>query len=211
MKRAVVLAVAGVLCPAIAHAKGEGDGSYGRLEGDLAFVGGVGGGVVAKSGRPLLSGDVRLRYLEAAGATFSYEEADALGRADTGDLRRAFLAGVELRPLFPIRFLKAKETGDRFFDMVLDSIALDVGAFWAVREGSGSRRPGIATGLAVEAPITGRATGLWLRLSGSLRWASPTLEGDDDPAGRMVVFGLGLAWHHTFAAGLVQRGDAPPR
>lgn len=214
MKRALVAAA--VVLPSMfgattAHAKAEGDGAYGRLEGDLAVAFGLGGGLVAATGRPLLSSDLRLRYLEAAGATVSYEEADALGHAGIGELRRAFLAGVELRPLFPIRFLKAKETGRAFFDLVLDSLALDVGTFWAVREGDGVRRPGLYAGLAVELPITGRASGLWLRVSSSLRWAAPTLEGTHDPSGRMVVLGLALAWHETFGAGLVQRGDAPPR
>jgi len=210
------LAFACVLGPAItgasgAHARGEGDGAYGRLDGDLTFVGGVGAGVIAAQARPLATGELRLRYLEAAGIAVSYEEADALGRATTGELRRALLAGVELRPLFPVRFLKAQQTGHRFFDLVLDSIALDVGSFWAVREGSGVRRPGFYAGLAVEAPLTGGASGLWARLSGTVRWAAPRLEGDDDPSGRMVVLGLGLAWHQTFGAGLVQRGDEPPQ
>ena len=37
------------------------------------------------------------------------------------------------------------------------------------------------------------------------------IEGADDPTGRTVVFGLGLAWHHVFAPGIVQKGDEPPQ
>jgi hypothetical protein len=186
------------------------DGSYGRLDGDLTFVGGVGGSVVAHDGSALASGDLRLRYLDAAGASVSYEE--GLSRTGGfGSLRRAFLAGVEFRPLFPIRFLKAKQTGEGFFDLTLDSLSLDVGAWLPQRMGSASRRFGMYAGIAVELPLFARASGLWVRLSSQLRWAPQRLEGDDDPSGRSVVFGLGLAWHQVFGAGLVQKGDEPPR
>ena len=187
----------------------KGDGSYGRLDGDLTFVGGVGGSAVAHDGAALGSADVRLRYLDAAGAMLSYEEGLSRGGA-IGGLRRAFLAGVELRPLFPIRFLKARETGQGFLDLTLDSLALDVGAWLPQRTGSASRRFGFFTGVAVEMPLFARASGLWVRLSTQVRWAPQRLEGSDDPAGRSVVFGVGLAWHQTFGAGLVQRGDDPP-
>lgn len=211
MKRAVVLAFALAGASPAAVARANGDGAYGRLDGDLSFVGGVGGAVVAHGGRPMLTGDLRLRYLESAGASFSYEEADALGRPAAGELRRSLLAGVELRPLFPVRFLKAKQTGRAFFDLMLDSFALDVGSFWAVREGHSTARPGLYAGLALEAPLAARASGPWLRLSAQVRWADTRLEGDHDPTGRMVVLGLGFAWHQSFGAGLVQRGDEPPQ
>jgi hypothetical protein len=210
-RAAALVAIACALAPAVAHAKAEGDGAYGRLDGDLGFVGGLGAGIIAASGRPLAEGDLRLRYLDAAGIAASYEEADAFGRASPGELRRAFLAGVELRPLFPVRFLKAQETGRRFSDLLLDSVSLDVGSFWALREASGVRRPGLYAGLAVEAPVTGSARGLWARFSAQIRWAAPRVEGADDPTGRMIVLGFGFAWHHPFASGLVQRGDEPPQ
>jgi len=193
------------------RAADTGDGAYGRLDGDLTFVGGLGGGVVAGDGRGLASGDLRLRYLDAAGATFTYEEADAFGRTSSaGTLRRAFLAGLELRPLFPIRFLKARETGRGFFDLTLDSLALDVGTWWPIREATAVRRPGMYVGAAIEMPLFARASGLWLRFSGQLRWAAPRLEGDSDPGGRSVVLGVGIAWHQVFGGQLVERGDERP-
>jgi hypothetical protein len=185
-----------------------GDGAYGRLDGDLTFVGGLGAGVVAHDGRVLAGGDLRLRYLDAAGAAFSYEEADVFGRTTSaGTLRRAFLAGIELRPLFPIRFLKAQQTGRGFVDLTLDSIALDVGTWWPIREATAVRRPGMYVGAAFELPLFARASGLWLRFSGQLRWAAPRLEGDADPTGRTVVLGIGLAWHQVFGGRIVERGD----
>jgi hypothetical protein len=208
LKRAA-FAMFGLLVPSVAQAAG--DGAYGRLSGDLALVVGAGGGVLAHDGRPFGSADARLRYLEVAGASLSFDEADTLGRAGPGQLRRAALAGVELRPLFPVRFLKARQTGRAIFDLTLDSLALDVGAVWTVREGRDAARPGMYAGLAIEAPLAARADGLWLRLWTQLRWTAPSLEGDRDPSGRTLVLGLGVAWHATFAGGLVQRGDEPLR
>ncbi len=204
------------LLSSTALAADEGDGSYGRLDGDLTFVGGLGAGVVAPTdtntgGRALASGDLRLRYLDAAGVSFTYEEADAFGRTSHGGtLRRAFLAGIELRPLFPIRFLKAKQTGKSFFDLTLDSLSLDVGTWLPVREATAVRRFGMYVGLAFELPLFARASGLWLRLSSQLRWAPPRIEGDVDDTGRAVVFGVGVAWHEVFGPHVVQRGDEPP-
>lgn len=208
--RLAAAAVVTLLLPSTAFAADKGDGAYGRLDGDLTFVGGVGGGVVARDGTALASVDTRLRYLDAAGISFSYEEADAFGRTSKqGTLRRAFVAGIELRPLFPIRFLKARETGRGFFDLALDSLSLDVGTWWPVREATAVRRPGMYVGGAFELPLFARASGLWLRFSTQVRWAAPRLEGDVDDSGRMIVFGLGLAWHEVFGPHIVQRGDAP--
>ncbi len=202
--------------PARAAPGDGGDGAYGRLAGDVTVVTGVGAGVVAGTARtearPFAAGDLRLRYLDAAGVSVSYEEADALGRAsEPGAIRRALLAGVELRPLFPVRFFKGQQTGARFLDLVVDSIALDVGTWWSARRASDVDRPGFYLGTALELPITGEATGLWLRLAGTLRWSSPRLEGEGDPGGRVFALGVGLAWHQVVGPLLVQRGDAPLR
>ncbi len=195
-----LLAVSALLVSGAASA----DGAYGRLDGDLTAVVGAGASVVRDSA--LASGDLRLRYLDAAGAAVSYEEGLS-GTGGIGSVRRAFLAGVELRPLFPIRFLKAKQTGHGFFDLTLDSLSLDMGAWLPQRVGSASRRFGMYAGVAVELPLFARASGLFLRLSSQVRWAPERLEGSDDPQGRAVMFGAGLAWHQVFGAGLVQKGD----
>src|SRR3954466_2291387 len=94
-----------------AHAE-PGDGAYGRLKGDLTLVVGVGGGLVAKSDRKLVTGDLRVRYLDAVGVALTYEEADAFksSTVDHGDVHRSFISALEIRPLFPIRFLRNKES-----------------------------------------------------------------------------------------------------
>lgn len=210
---AVIVASSGglLLAAAPAHAEGS-DGAYGRLKGDVTLVVGVGGGVVARSDRKLVSGDLRLRYLDAIGAAFVYEEADAFKSAtvDHGALHRSFITALEIRPLFPIRFLKNMESKQRFFELVLDSIGLELGTVWAVREGNATRRPGWLLGLGVEVPIVAAATGPWLRLATSVRWSPERLDGvaaADDPGGRAVIFSLGLAWHQVFGAHAVDAGD----
>ena len=201
-----------VLAATTAHAA-PGDGAYGRLKGDVTLVLGVGGGVVAKSDRKLVSGDLRLRYLDAIGAAFIYEEADAFkssGSVEHGDLHRSFITALEIRPLFPIRFFKNMESKQRFFELVLDSIGLELGTVWAVREGNATRRPGWLLGLGVEVPIVAAATGPWLRFATSVRWSPERLDGvaaADDPGGRAVIFSLGLAWHQVFGAHAVDAGD----
>jgi hypothetical protein len=194
-----------------AHAE-PGDGAYGRLKGDLTIVAGVGGGIVAKSDRKLVSGDLRLRYLDVLGAAFIYEEADALKSSDPshGDVHRNFIAAIEIRPLFPIRFLKNMESDQRFFELVVDSIGLELGTVWTMREGNSTRRPGLLAGLGVEVPLAAAATGPWLRLATSVRWSAERLDGvsaADDPGGRAVVFSLGLAWHQVFGGRAVDAGD----
>ena len=194
-----------------AIAAGE-DGSFGRLEGDVTFVGGVAGGVVADSGRGLGHVELRARYLQAAGIFFAYEEADALSAAtDHGVLRRAFLGGVEFRPLFPVRFLRHAEQGRAFGNLVLDSLGLDLGPVFSVREGMSTSRPGLYAGLGVEIPVGSEETGLWVRLSTTLRWSPERLDGDVDPGGRSVVFLFGLAWHQVAATHVVDAGDEAPK
>ncbi len=205
----VVVAGVLLLVPGRARAA-DGDGAYGRLDGDMTLVGGLGGGLFSSTGRTALTADVRLRYLEAAGAFVQYEEADALKRGDTaGDVRRSVAAGVELRPLFPARFLKNKQGSGRFFDLLIDSFAIDLGTWFSVRRASAVQRPGLLAGLAIEAPITGNASGLWLRLSVNARWSAQRLEGEGsgDPGGRTLFLGLGFAWHEVLGAHVVDRGD----
>jgi len=181
---------------------------YGRLDGDVTLVTGVTGGIVARQSRRFIGGDFRLRYLDAAGIAISYEEADAFARTtEPGRVRRTFLAGIELRPLFPIRFLKNMQSGKHFLDLVLDSIGIDLATTLPVLQGSAVRRPGLALGLAFEVPIGTNASGLWARFSSGVRWSAPRLEGDDDPGGRAVVFGIGLAWHQVLSTHVVDAGD----
>lgn len=208
---ACTASAATVLAAAPAHA-GDGDGAYGRLDGDLIAVFGAGTGLASAGSRHFVSAESRLRYLDAAGIVVAYEEAGLLREAQApGDLRRAFVAAIEIRPLFPSRFFKNWESGTRFLDLVVDSIGIEVGTWWAARVGDATARPGLLAGLGIEVPLTGYADGLWLRIAANARWSAARLEREDDPGGRQLFLQIGLAWHAVLAPGLVQPSDGPLR
>lgn len=186
----------------------RGDGAYGRLDGDLDLSVGVGGGVMLSQRRPVTAIDARVRYFQNAGLVLQYEESDAFAKATTtGDYKRGLLAAIELRPLFPVRFLKGMESGHAFPDLVLDSLGLELGAWWSAVEGSSTRRPGLHVGLGVELPLASRANGPWLRIGGALRWSAPRLDGQDGRGTRVALLTLGIAWHGLVGSHLVDAGD----
>ncbi len=176
------------------------DPSYGRIDGDVDVVGGV-GGVVAPRGLRAL-GELRLRYLESVGVYASFEDAGVLGSAS--EPRTVFVAGLELRPLFLYRWLRGHETRSAWFDLALDSIGLDLGAMFEQPAGSGfASRRGLEVGLGLELPLLARASGPWLEFRGAFRWSDAALgsgvEGADD---MQAVLAVTLAWHQIFSAHL---------
>jgi hypothetical protein len=106
------------------------DGVYGRFRTDLAISLGVNGGVVL--GEPVLamtrpsdpilsiSAEVRLRVLDSAGIVLAPEW------RPEGSSR--LFAGVDLRPGFLTRFLYGISADDRYIDLFIDSIGVDLGA-----------------------------------------------------------------------------------
>jgi hypothetical protein len=103
----------------------DGDGAYGRLDGDLALSAGVNGGVVLDDRvHPAVTGsaslELRARILDSGGLFAAGEW------RPEGDSR--VIVGVDLRPLFLARFLLGLETGMQWFDLLLDSIGVEVGA-----------------------------------------------------------------------------------
>jgi hypothetical protein len=209
---AAAACIASLCVASRAHAE-AGDGAYGRLEGDMTLVTGLGASVIpGEPGGASAYGtaDVRMRYLDAVGAVVQYEEGEAFRRVeDYGAIRRAFYAGVEIRPLFPIRFLQAMEKR-RFDDLVLDSIGLELASIWTARAGNDTQRPGFLVGLGFEIPFFGQANGLWARVATSMRWSAERLEGASaasDPGGRVITLSLGLAWHQVLRTHAVEAGD----
>jgi hypothetical protein len=201
-------AILSMLSTSRAASAARGDGVYGRLDGDLDLSLGIAGGVLLSQKRPVTALDARVRYFQNAGIVLQYEETDVLAKATSaGDYKRGFLAAVELRPLFPVRFLKGMESGHAFPDLVLDSLGLEIGAWWSAVEGASTRRPGLHVGLGVEVPLASRASGPWLRLGGALRWSAPRLGGQDDRGTRVAIFTLGLAWHGLVGSHVVDAGD----
>ncbi len=200
---ACALACAALIGPSTpAHA---GDGAYGRIDGDVSWVLGLGAGLESSRTRSVGLAHARVRYLESVGVYAHYDDAQLLGApADLDGFRRAFGAGVEIRPLFPVRFLKDLERGPAFGDLLLDSFGLELGVSWRAL-GSDLGRPGLRAGVALEWPLFGRAEGLWLRTSASWIWSGDGLEGHGP--GAIPTFGVTLDWHGYLGAHVVDATD----
>jgi hypothetical protein len=201
----VAIAAAASAAPARADDRIRVDDTYGRIEGDLSLLGGLGATFGPRA--PRASAEIRARYLGAAGLFASYE--DALGLAVTTP-RRLFALGLEGRPAFLGRWLLGKETGVAFLDLVVDSVGVDLGVVFAQPSDKPlSPRPGFESGLGLEIPLFGRASGLFLTTRGGVRWshlglAGSTPGGADD---RALYGQVGLAWQEVFMAHLVDLGD----
>jgi len=202
--------VAWASCASRAWADGPVDPSYGRVVGDATVVVGA-GGVVAPRGLRA-GGELRVRYLETAGLFATCEDGPLLGSG--AEPQRTFAAGVEMRPLFLVRWLKGLESGRAFADLALDSMGLELGVVWGQATGGPfASRPGLEAGVGVELPLAAAPTGPWLGLRGGVRWgdgalASGAVRGPDDRAGFLAVT---LAWHQVFATHLSDVGDEAPR
>jgi hypothetical protein len=181
------------------------DPSYGRVDGDIGIVAGV-GGVVAPHGLRA-EAELRLRYLESAGIFATFEDAGVLG--SPSEPRNVAVVGLELRPLFLFRWLKGHETQRPWLDLALDSIGLDLGATFEQPAGGGfASRSGLEFGIGIELPILGRASGPWMEVRGALRWSDVALgsgvEGADD---LQAVLAVTLAWHQILSAHVVDVAD----
>lgn len=187
--------------------KGErlhGDDTYGRIEGDVSVL--AGAGVTFGPRAPRIATELRARYLGSAGVFAGYE--DGLGVWSSRP-RRVIPVGLEARPVFLGRWLLGKELGVAFVDLLLDSIGVDLGVFFAQPDGgSFAARPGLAAGLGAEVPLFGRAGGLHLTLRGGVRWSHEALGGAPPTAEDRALYGaVGLAWQELFFAHVVDAGD----
>lgn len=185
------------------------DGSYGRLEGDLLFVGEVGAALAL--GGPQFETHVSLLYLSTAGGYFRYVESFDNEEAPDG---RYIAAGLELRPLFLGRYALDYEKGPPHLDLFVDSITLLVGATWGSPVGGPfDPDPGLELGFSLEVPFLPKASGPYAGILALARWGpddiARTVERDFLERGSMIVFTL--AWHQVFDANVVDFRDPPPR
>jgi hypothetical protein len=140
--RIVALSVALLALPCGARAQ---DGAWGRLDGDLTLEAAVGGGATHEgegwSGAALA--ELRMRYVDVAGLMVGGEV-----RPD-GASRVLLMADV--RPLFLARFLTNATFGDRYWDVWLDSIGVDLGL--AVAPLDGDVGAALAVGFGFDVPL----------------------------------------------------------
>lgn len=191
-----------VAAPALAD---DADGSYGRIEGDLLFVGEAGAAITTKG--PQLETHVGLMYLSTAGPYFRYVE--SFGDDDAA-FDRVLAAGLELRPLFLGRYALDLAQGPAHLDLFLDSFALVIGAQWEAPLGRAFEgNPGLELGASIEVPILPSASGPYLGLLGLARFGAGEIAGTSsrDFLERGSSLVLTLAWHQVFDAGLVDIRD----
>ncbi len=204
------LLLAAALSGRSALAQEHTDPSHGRIDGDLVVVAGLGATVAPGGVRG--EGELRLRYLDTAGAFVTYEEGALF--AGSAQPQRVLTSGAELRPLFLARWLTGHETRSARLDLALDSLGLELGAVFSQHAGGAFASDlGVELGLGLEIPFFEGATGPWLGLHGGIRWsdaalASGVLHDATDRAGFLVVT---LAWHQLVMAHLVDVGDEAPR
>jgi hypothetical protein len=186
------------------------DTTYGRIDGDIGLVLGV--GVTVGPDAPRGSVDLRVRYLETAGLFFDYEEGAIFGNG--AEPVRVLAGGLELRPLFLGRWLTGHELGNGRLDLAIDSLGFEIGGFFAQPQyGQLGERPGLQAGVGIELPILARASGPWIGLHGGIRFSDSALSGGptSDPADRAFFLSITLAWHQIVGAHAVDAFDVAPR
>jgi hypothetical protein len=186
------------------------DSTYGRIDGDMALVGGVGASFGPTA--PRLALDLRFRYLDTVGVFVDYEDAPAIG--SKADPRRVFSTGLELRPLFLARWLQLGELHRTRLDLLVDSFGLELGAVFQQATGTSfGQRPGVQAGVGLEVPIFAHATGPWIGFHGGVRWSDAVISGGpiDGPGDRALYLAVTLSWHQLFLTHAVDAGDRPPQ
>lgn len=181
-------------------------GSHGRLKGDVTIAPGV--GVALGPRAPRLAGELRLRYVESIGIFGTYEDGASFGL--DSEPKRVISVGTELRPLFWGRFLQGAEWGMARPDLTLDSLALELGAFFQQPGGAQlGDKPGFQFGLGLETPILEQARGPWIGVHAAMRLSDAALGGAsiEGPADRAFVVSISLSWHELLRVGVVDMGD----
>ena len=167
---------------------GSGDGVYGRFDGlfDVALNVGAAFDADGPSGEALAS----VHYMFMAGVYAGY--ADAFSDGDRAT-RRSLSFGVDVRPAFIPRWSNNLQLGQGFFDLVIDSISLGVGAYFREPHGGsfGDRR-GLEVSLGFGVPLTSEVEGPWLGARGYLRWDDPGAA--SAPSAQAIGLAT-LGWH----------------
>ncbi len=191
------------------------DTADGRIDGDLGLV--VGVGTTLRGDAPRGVADLRLRYLDTAGAFVTYE--DGFGANAPGP-ERLVAVGFELRPLFLARWVTGRELGVVWPDLVIDSLGLELGAFFEQPgQASFDARPGMQASVGLELPLLARATGPWIGVRLGGRWSGAFLSGGTEvvaccsaplPGQSEGFLSITLAWHQLFATHVVDLSDTAP-
>jgi hypothetical protein len=143
----------------------HGDGAYGRFDGDLDLGLGAGGMLAFSRGELGVAVRGSARWYSTAALYAQYGESVS----PDPRIERRFGVGLELTPLFLIRWSQALETGPAWLDLTVDSLSLGLGATFTTPEGRGFASRGALEGsLGLGVPLFGTAPGLWLECRASL-------------------------------------------
>jgi hypothetical protein len=145
-----------MLSPALAE--GRGDGVYERFDSDLTLQIDLGPGVMRAGGTSAsFVAELRARIIDAAGVVL------ALDTSPSGPDH--VFVGLELRPLWPGLFLLDHSSGYERWDLMLESLGVEIGAgLTPLGDGLGV---GLSWGIGLEVPLILPETfaqGIWLRL-----------------------------------------------
>jgi hypothetical protein len=207
--RAIAFAGVAAILSLAATATADDDGVYDRLNGDLDLR--IGAGAAFGRGGPSFAATAAAVYLATAGVYFHY--VDAVG-SDRPAVSRSISAGLHVQPVFLARYVSNAERGPAHLDLIVDSLAFEVGAFWAApREKSLEEEPGAEIALTAGVPILPRSNGPWIDVRGALRWRSvdQKMPGNADIFDRGALLTVTLGWHHVARVHLVDAGDTIKR
>ncbi len=175
---------------AFAH---RGDGAYGRFDGDLDLGLGVGPTLTFADGDAGIGVRGVARWYSTAGLYALYDET----LAEHSALERRTGFGVELTPLFLLRWQRALENGPPVLDLALDSLALDFGASFATPAGRGfGSHRSLDAALGFGVPLAASAVGPWLEFRADVTFPKPA-RGE---AGVVLLF----SWHFAVVTPLVR-------
>jgi len=168
----------------------EGDGVYGRFDGDLDVAAGLGASSYFATGDAGPSLRLSAHWYSAVGLYFGYTE--SLGEHA---VERRLGMGLELEPLFLLRFSQGGERGPALLDLTLDSLSLGLGALLLdPDDGSFASQAGFELSLGLGVPLLARASGPWLEARAG--WYTPK-------NGREASGLLYLSWHFALTTPLV--------
>jgi hypothetical protein len=162
----------------------EGDGAYGRFDGDLDLGLGVGPNLAFTGNDMGLAVRGTAFWYSTFGLDLLYVEA----LSAQPDIERRLGVSAVLRPLFLVRWSQALESGPPTLDLALDSLGLGVGASFATPSGRGfASRTTFEVSFGAGVPLAGSAIGPWLEFRTGVSLPQPA-QGE---ATAMLL----LSWH----------------
>ena len=143
-----------------------------------------------------------------AGVFATFEEGEAFSGAT--EPKRVVAAGLDVRPLFYLRWLRGMETDLARWDLFVDSLGVELGP--ALVQTENADIAALQVGLTAAVPLFASAQGLWLDLSGGLRWSQRAMATAAviDVADRSAYLSATLSWHQIVLAHVVDWGDRAP-